>query len=502
MRKSAIAAVLGVALTGGAAWSAGLPQQNDATFKQDAADLAARLKQQPNTNRAKNIILFIGDGMSISTITAARIYAGQKKGLDGASYRLTMDTLPYAALSRTYSADSIVTDSAPSATSMTAGIKAKNGTIGVNDKAMPRDCAKSKGTDVTTIFELAEMAHLSTGIITTTRVTHATPAAAYAHTPGRDWEADSDMLPNDRKPGCKDIADQLVHWNYGDGFEVILGGGRQKMFGSHDIDPQDPSSRGERGDNRNLVEEWKARYNGDAAYVWNEEQFKAVDPSSTKRLMGLFNRSYMQYETERAKTNSEPSLAEMTAKAIDILKKNPEGYVLMVEGGRIDHAHHAGNAARALEDTIAFDDAIKTGLAMTDAADTLIIVTADHSHTLQIVGYPSRGNPILGVADEPPGREKSDSPPTLDGLPYTTLQYANGPGASQSREGLTNAITTNLNFLQPALVPMSGETHAGDDVAILASGPWAQLFSGIVDENFIYHVMAYASQLPQRAGVQ
>ena len=108
----------------------------------------------------------------------------------------------------------------------------------------------------------------------------------------------------------------------------------------------------------------------------------------------------MKYEADRANdTGGEPSISEMTRKAIELLQKNPKGFYLMVEGGRIDHAHHAGNAYRALTDTIAMAEAVKVALEMTDDKETLVIVTADHSHTMTIAGYPSRGNPILGKAD-------------------------------------------------------------------------------------------------------
>ena len=114
----------------------------------------------------------------------------------------------------------------------------------------------------------------------------------------------------------------------------------------------------------------------------------------------------------------------MTTMAIDRLQQNDKGFVLMVEGGRIDHAHHDGMRPRALEDTLAFDAAIKTALDKTKREDTLIVVTADHSHTMTINGYPKRGNPILGLAVDVDGEVMKGG----DGNPYTTLSYANGPG--------------------------------------------------------------------------
>src|SRR5205085_580566 len=120
----------------------------------------------------------------------------------------------------------------------------------------------------------------------------------------------------------------------------------------------DSGATGRRKDGRDLTAEWAAR--AGSSFVWNKAQFDAIDPSTTKHLLGLFERSHMEYEADRAKdTAGEPSLAELTAKAIDVLSKSDQGFFLMVEGGRIDHAHHAGNARRALEDAIALSEAVK-----------------------------------------------------------------------------------------------------------------------------------------------
>jgi alkaline phosphatase len=171
----------------------------------------------------------------------------------------------------------------------------------------------------------------------------------------------------------------------------------------------------------------------------------------------------------------------------------------MVEGGRIDNAHHAGNAARALEETDAFDAAIATALEMTDATETLIIVTADHSHTLIMSGYPARNNPVLGLVADGEGEPAI----ARDGKPYTALGYANGPGATDAvRSDLSGTDTQSVDYLQQALVPLGAETHAGDDVAIFARGPYAHLFQGVVDQQLVYHVMAYASGIPAKAGLK
>ncbi len=473
-----------------------LPQANDPYFRDAQAALAIKAAQQPNTGRAKNVILFVGDGMGISTVTAARIYGGQKAGRDGVSNKLNMETLPYGAFSRTYSHDSQVTDSAPSATAMTTGVKTINDVLGVSSAVKLDDCASARANEVRTVFEMAENAGLATGIVTTTRVTHATPAAAYAHTADRDWESDAVMPAAAKAAGCTDIALQLVTWPYGDGFEMILGAGRNKLTPTDAVDPEYANTRGERTDGRNLIQEWQRRYN-DGAYVWNKAQFDALDMKTHHHVLGLFDRNDMQFDADRARDPAgEPSLAEMTTKAIANLSQDADGFVLMVEGARIDHAHHAGNAARALEDTLAFDAAVQAARAATNPAETLIIVTADHSHVLTLSGYPSRNNPILGKMND------VSLKPVIagDGKPFTTLGYANGPGAPRDgspRADLTNVDTTALDFKQQALVPFGGETHGGEDVAIFAGGPWAHLFSGVVDENYIFHVIAHATALPR-----
>lgn len=492
-----ITATLGISVLALAAASAqaqdNVQQSGDSYYLAAQQDLARKIADQPNVGRAKNIILFVGDGMSIPTLTASRIYEGQSRGVDGESNLLSFERMPYTALSRTYTHDAQVADSAPTATALVAGVKSLNGTIGVTQGTRLEDCASQKGHEVTTLFELAEQAGLSTGIVSTARITHATPAATYAKVAGRDWENDTNLSDEARANGCKDIAAQLVDWPAGDGFEVIFGGGRSNFMPADQADPEDATKKGARKDGRDLVADWTRRHN-DGVYVWNQEGFDKIDPAQVHRAFGLFNRSHMQYEADRAKdAGGEPSLAEMTTKAIDLLGRNEEGYVLMVEGGRVDHAHHAGNAARALIDTVALSKAVEAALAKVDPAETLIVVTADHSHTFTMAGYPKRNNPILGIAG------KGD-----DGKPYTTLGYINGPGAKvgEARGDLSSVDTTDVDFLQQALVPLGeSETHAGDDVAIFAQGPWAHLFHGSVEQNLVYHVMAHASDLPMRAAV-
>ena len=472
-------------------------QAEDAYFVSAKAAVEARADGK-SVPQAKNIILFVGDGMGISTVTAARIYAGQEKGVDGESYRLAMEKLPQMALSKTYSHDFQVSDSAATATAMVAGLKSRSGTLGVSSDAIREDCDSAQGNGTDNLFEIAERAGLATGIVSTARITHATPASTYAESPSRGWEDNSDIPPNVAQ--CKDIATQLIDWPAGDGFEIVLGGGRQHFLPTDISDPEEPKRGGQRSDGRNLVDEWQAK-SSEHEFIWNSEQFAAADFSTNTRVLGLFERSHMQYELDRPEDAAgEPSIAEMTAAAITRLSQDEDGYILMVEGGRIDHGHHGTNAARALVDAVAFDDAVAKAAEMTSPEDTLIIVTADHSHTLTISGYPHRGNAILGKVAYGPGvTAKSE-----DGKPYTTLGYANGPGACKlieegeydcTRADLTGVDTKAADFQQQALVYLGSETHGGEDVAVFASGPGSELLNGVIEQHEIFHVMGRASGL-------
>jgi alkaline phosphatase len=443
-----------------------------------------------NDRPAKNVILFVGDGMGISTVAAARILDGQLKGLKGEENSLTFERFPYLSLSKTYSVDGQTADSAPTMSAMMTGIKTNQGMINVTQNARYGDCASARGKGVATLLELSEAMGLATGVVSTARITHATPAATFAHTPNRDWESDAELTAEAKANGCKDIASQLVDFPFGDGIEVALGGGRSYFLPNTFNDPEDAGAKGRRKDGRNLPNEWASQ--PQSAYVWNKAQFDAINPASTRHLLGLFERSHMEYEYDRpVDAGKEPSLAEMTGKAIDILNASgKKGYFLMVEAGRIDHAHHAGNASRALTDAIALSEAVKVATSKSSAQDTLIIVTADHSHTFTIAGYPDRGNDILG-------KVVTDGQVALDrnGKPYTTLGYANGPGYRLgSRPDLALVDTTDPNFLQEATVPLDSETHAAEDVAIYARGPGAHAFQGVVEQNVIFHVMAQAEQ--------
>ena len=381
------------------------------------------------------------------------------------------------------------------------------------------------GNELVTALELAELAGMSTGVVSTARITHATPAATYARSADRNWEDISDMPQEAIDGGCVDIASQLVNFEanlearFGvdvDGIEVAMGGGRRHFL------PNDPAfnspdavsaTEGDRTDARDLTAEWEALY-PTGTYVFDQAGFDAIDPATTTHVLGLFNESHVQYEADRGNDIAgEPSLTEQTATAIDVLDNDPDGFFLMVESGRIDHGHHAGSAYNALTDTIEFARAIGEAAAMTDPAETLIIVTADHGHVMTIGGYPKRGNAILGKVV---GVGATDAALAADDLPHTTLTYTNGRGFRDlgtetnadvaygtpevsGRVDLMAVDTTAPGYHQETLVPLSAETHSAEDVGVYASGPGAQLLSGTYEQSLIFHVMEYAGDLIAKA---
>ncbi|MEQ9004162.1 MAG: alkaline phosphatase [Pseudomonadales bacterium] len=435
--------------------------------------------------RARNVILFLGDGMGVSTVTAGRILAGQLQGGPGEDHTLSFERFPHVALVKTYNTDAQVADSAGTMSAIMTGVKTRIGHISVPPAVAHGDCAAALDNALPTLLELAEQRGLATGVVSTTRITHATPAATYAHAPNRDWESDGQLPEAARQAGCRDIARQLAEFAHGDGIEVVLGGGRLAFLPAGTADPEYAAASGVRADGRNLIEAWQSAAEG-RQYVWNRAQFDALAAADGDQVLGLFEPSHMRFEADRADDAAgEPSLSEMTAFAIDKLAARGSGYFLMVEGGRIDHAHHAGNAYRALHDLLAFDAAVHTARRMTDAADTLIVVTADHSHTFTISGYPRRGNPILGKVETPLGTQATDA----EGRPYTTLGYANGPGHQTPLPDLTGTDTTHPDYRQLATVPLDSETHGGEDVAAYADGPGAQGVGGVMEQNRLFDVM-------------
>jgi alkaline phosphatase len=397
-----------------------------------SAGLVAETSAEDEKHIAQNVILLIGDGMGHSQVTAARMEKASWNLTEYASTDLFMDKMDYCGYVTTYSSNSFVTDSAPAATAMATGQKTDNGVISQDSTATTK---VMDGKNLTTILELAEEKGLSTGLVTTTRITHATPAAFYAHVNDRDNEAE--------------IANQLIQ----SGVEVALGGGLSYFVDKNETDPL--GGNGRRADDRNLIEEAEAL---GYTFVYNGTAFRNLNATETEKLLGLFDSSHMLYEKERlSMTDREPSLAEMTEMAIAILSGNSKGFFLMVEGGRIDHAGHERSLRDITMDTLAFDEAVKAALDFALMSnDTLVIVTADHEC----------GGLVL-------------QPENLD-------SYEGGGVNPIFGSGTTKTVGPRYDFI----TEMEEATHTAVDVPIMASGPGAESVSrGRLDNTQIFNIM-------------
>lgn len=301
---------------------------------------------------------------------------------------------------QTYCLDLQVSDSACTATAYLSGVKANKFTEGVNGQVEMNDCEASNNpkNHVYSLLRWAQLAGKSTGFVTNTRVTHATPAAVYSHSSNRLHESDHDVISLGLDPNkCIDIGRQLIESETAIDLNVIMGGGATKLLPNNTFDSQ--GKRGQRHDGRHLINEWisnQKKASSKWAHVTNRDSLLNVDHTKVDKLLGIFASEHMSFHSD-ANHSVEPSLTEMTEMAMNILSKNDNGYVLFVEGGLIDYANHATLAHKAVVETCEFNEAIKMADLKTSELDTMIVVTSDHSHTMTISGYPSRGTNILGT---------------------------------------------------------------------------------------------------------
>ncbi|NWW30724.1 PPBT protein, partial [Panurus biarmicus] len=449
--------------------------------------------QRLNQNVAKNLILFLGDGMGVSTVTAARILKGQLQHGQGEESLLEMDKFPFVALAKTYNTNAQVPDSAGTATAYLCGVKANEGTLGVSAGVTRDRCNTTKGQEVTSILRWAKEAGKAVGIVTTTRVTHATPSAAYAHSANRDWYSDGEMPPDALEGGCKDIARQLVE-NIPE-IEVILGGGRKYMYPKNVSDveyPHEEKHRGTRLDGRNLVQAWQeAKPRGKVAeYVWHRRGLLALNLSRVDFLLGEFLHPRGPWHQLGGLGDPLKGIKEDAR----LGRGGRPGAVPRSAGGRIDHGHHEGKAKQALHEAVELDRAIGLATRFTSTQDTLSVVTADHSHVFTFGGYTPRGNPIFGLAPM-----QSD----VDRKPFTSILYGNGPGykiVAGERENVSAVDFAHADYQAQSAVPLRQETHGGEDVAVFARGPMAHLLHGVHEQNYIPHAMAYAACIGSNRG--
>ena len=396
---------------------------------------------RPAKPAPRSAVLFIGDGMGPAYVTVTRLARG------GSAGRLAIDTLPYTALARTYSADGPVTDSAAAATAMSCGRKTVNGVLGEDATAI---YGKRDGARLEALGIWSRKHGIRVGIVTTARVTHATPAAFYACENNRDAE--------------RAIARQAI----ASPVDLLLGGGVRFFL------PRSPA-REENGWMPSDTEDLEASARARGWTIVDSGEALERLPPGRSRILGLFAADHMPYETPGA-ARSAPTLVRMTRFAIGRLKAIGDPFFLMVEGGRIDHAGHANWARTLIDETAAFDDAIGAALAMLDPKTTLVLVTADHeTGGLAINGYPGEAEGILGAAASDEG-----------GAPYPVLTFATGPGTKGEEK---EPAPHGAEDPRPSGIALQSAAHTGVDVALYGWGSGAEAVRGTLDNTAIYSIL-------------
>jgi alkaline phosphatase len=442
---------------------------------------------------AKNVILFIGDGLGPATATAARLMRYHEEGT------LVMDGMPSVARLRTASLDAQTSDGAASASALLTGVKVRNDVVALDGNARSvgfnpgRDAVRNvagaenrcpssnNGGPSTTLLELAIDGSRATGIVTTSRLTAGVAAAAYAHVCHREAEYE---VARQAVPGGAGFNTRL-----GRGIDVMLGGGSAFWR---------PFEAGRRTRGRPDARELSGELQSQGYTIVSDlTSLNAASATAGSRLFGTFDfaepdgTGAMSYDLDRD-PKREPSLAEMTTKALDVLKSNPKGFVLVVVGGRIGQAARAGNARRALVDTIAFDDAVRVALDKADLSRTLIIATGDHDTTLALIGGGRRGSDILGLHLDPQnGKPDTDA----NGATFTSLVFGTGPNRPDKRASLDTPTVLQRDYLQESAVRTAVGTNGGSDVVLRASGAGAPLFRGTLDEARVFTLIRRAANL-------
>jgi alkaline phosphatase len=361
-----------------------------------AVTLAALLFCTPTNvfaERTRNIIIMIPDGMGLANVTAARIF---KNGINGQP--LSFETLKTIGYQRSHSADSTVTDSAAAASAWSCGEKFNNGEICHHGNGRP---------SLPSIMELAKKAGKGTGLVATAAVTDATPAAFGARVPSRDCR--------------QEIARQYVAVN---SIDVLLGGGGRDFTAEH------PDPCGARGD---LME--VARTKG-YAVVHDRQSLTDAVTQNSRKLLGLFSERDLTPEYRRTAATAEPRLAEMTAAALALLEKDPDGFFLMVEGSLVDRANHQNNYPYQLGEVLAFEEAVTAVRAWLNAVPdragaTLLIIVADHETGGFAVTGPTSALPAPGTAVETAWISNAHT--AID-----TLVWSEGPGSEKLGRAMDN----------------------------------------------------------------
>ena len=440
---------------------------NSTTMSSDA--FLNGVENVPKEGAVRNIILLIGDGMGDSEITIARNYEV------GAGGQLFMDKLPFKGAVTTYSVEesdpsisNYVPDSASAGTAWSTGEKTSNGRISTSP---------STDRDLKTILELAQENGLHTGIVTTAELTDATPAVLASHTSDRDCQGPSDsetieLCPQDRKAtgGTGSIAEQMVDHHV----DVLLGGGKQWFVQTNDA-----------GTHANQTVIDSAKFQGYSVITTASElaDLQSLENNATNvtKVLDLFAPGNMNMSwtgeaaapypgsgpqtcQEDQRPSNEPSLSNMTSKAIDLLDNassgQEKGFFLQIESASIDKRDHDAEPCQQIGETIAFDNAIKDALDFASSnSDTLVIVTADHAHTSQIIPMPEEQNHPGGFS----------TLITKEGA-NMTINYATSP----FDQGFTD------------------QDHTGSQVSIATQGPYSNHFTGLMDQTEIFDMMKEA----------
>jgi len=421
-------------------------------------DQTEALKASLRNTTAKNVILLIGDGMGDSEITAARNLAegagGFFKGID--ALPLTGQYTHYSLDKKTHKPD-YVTDSAASATAWATGTKSYNGAIGVD----------VNGKDQQTLLEIAKAAGKATGNISTAELQDATPAALMAHVTSRKCygpEKTSELCASNalEQGGKGSISEQILKTRA----DVVLGGGAKSF-----------NEVAKAGDYQGKTLREQAQALG-YQLVSDWQGLNAVTAADKdKPLLGLFadgnmpvrwkgpkashygniDQAAVTCEVNKERPVATPTLSQMTAKAIDLLKTNPNGFFLQVEGASIDKEDHAANPCGQIGETVDLDEAVQQALAFARAeGNTLVVVTADHAHSSQIIANGTKA----------PGLTQALN--TKDGA-VMTISYGNSDTDSQG--------------------------HTGTQLRVAAYGPWAANVVGLTDQTDLFFTLRDAMAL-------